>query len=108
MYIALVYQSYSFLLVSTAMNGFMNLSIFAVHFELGVELSYPIGEAMSGGVINTVTNIISLLLILILTPIVNINEEIDVLICFLIFTALLIVSLILIAVAPLKLRRMGI
>jgi hypothetical protein len=107
-YIAIICLSYSCLIISIALCGFFNMSILSVAFELGVELSFPIGEAMSGGIINTLANLFALVLVLMTTPILNVGDHIDVLICFLIFGSLLIAATILIAIAPLKLRRMNI
>ena len=46
-YFAMLSSSYLLLLTAVCINGFFNLSIFSVAYEYAVELTYPIGEAMS-------------------------------------------------------------
>lgn len=107
MYVAIITKNYPFLLVTTGLNGFFNLGIFSLAYELGVELTFPVGEAMSGGFINTIANSIGFIMVLSVTPILNAHREVDVLICFIIFGVLLVIALFLILASDIKLRRSG-
>jgi uncharacterized protein YebE (UPF0316 family) len=74
LYISIITYSFAFLMVASAINGFINLAIFSVAYEMGVEMTYPIGEAMSGGFINTMANVIGFVIVMILTPILTVGE----------------------------------
>jgi hypothetical protein len=45
--------------------------VFSCAYELGVKISAPIGESISGGIINLTANVIGFVVIEILTPILN-------------------------------------
>ena len=57
--------------MSVMINAFFGMGIYSVVYEMGVEQTYPIGEATSHGFINTLANLFSFIIILILTPILN-------------------------------------
>jgi ABC-type uncharacterized transport system permease subunit len=105
MYFGIVSEDFAFLMVTICINGFFTLSIFAIMYELGVECTYPVGEAMSGGLINSGMNLSGLLLVCALTPILNGSEESDVLISISTFIAIQLISLILLSFAPLEYKR---
>ena len=44
-------------MISAALNGAGALSLYAIAYEFGVAMTHPIGEAMSGGMINVLTNL---------------------------------------------------
>eukprot|EP00347_Sterkiella_histriomuscorum_P005469 403356498 len=102
---AIYSQSFAFLVVAIIFNGFFCLSIFSVAFELGVELSFPVGEASSGGLINSVANVIGFVVVFIMTPILNNNQGIDVMICSIIFGVMLLMALSLYVFTDFKLKR---
>ncbi|CDW88459.1 major facilitator superfamily protein [Stylonychia lemnae] len=104
-YFALISGNYAFLMTAICLTGYFNLSIMAVAFEQGIELSYPIGEATSGGIFNILNNIFGFILILILTPILNNNEKKDVLISFIILGSCLVAAFIFMAVGKFELKR---
>jgi hypothetical protein len=108
MHISMVVQNFILLMISTILNGFMSLSILAVAFELGVELSYPIGEAMSGGIINSLASTTCLILVEIMTLLLDNGTHMSALCCFVINGILLIISTILVAFAPIKFQRINI
>ena len=70
-YVALVIKNLPMLYVFVGLNGFVNLSIYSVSYELGVELTYPVGEAMSGGFLNTLASIMAVIFINCMTPILE-------------------------------------
>ena len=70
-YFAILSRSYPLLTFMIIANGFCCISVFSCAYELGVELTYPIGEATSGGFINTVGNLIGFLILMGLTPILD-------------------------------------
>ncbi|CDW86707.1 UNKNOWN [Stylonychia lemnae] len=87
--------SYDFLMVACVFNGFFCLGIFSVAYELGVEMSFPIGEATSGGLTNSVANVFGFALVMAMTPILERAEKQDVLITTLILLGVLLISLLL-------------
>ncbi len=102
---SIVSRNYPFLITSTLVNGFFTLSMFAVAYEMGVELTYPIGEATSGGFINLSLNMIGFILVMSLTPVLDNKEEKDVLICSIVFSLSLFLALIILTLTKLKLKR---
>eukprot|EP00347_Sterkiella_histriomuscorum_P001701 403371011 len=104
-YYAIASGSFAFVMIALSLNGFFNSSIFSVAYEQGVELSYPIGEATSGGVFNIFNNIFGFLLIMILTPILNNNDKIDVLISCIIMGATLLLAFVCMAVGKFRMLR---
>lgn len=104
-YFAMVSGSFTFMMLALSLNGFFNSSIFAVAYEQGVELSYPIGEAASGGVFNINNNLFGLILVMVMTPILNNNEKIDALICYIIMASILLLAFVLMAVGKFRMLR---
>lgn len=102
---AIISRSYPFLISAIIINGFFTLSVFSVAYEMGVELTFPIGEATSGGFINTLSNLIGFVLVMSLTPILDNKEKKDVLICSIVFTSTLLLALIILSLTKLKLKR---
>ena len=98
-YLAIIMKSFIFLMIANTINGFLTLGLFSTAFELGVELTFPIGEATSGGFINFISNIFGFILVMIMTPILNNGESYDVMICFIIFGFSLILAIILMTFA---------
>ncbi|CDW72822.1 major facilitator superfamily protein [Stylonychia lemnae] len=94
-YFAIISLSYEFLMVTCAFNGFFCLGIFTVAYELAVEMSFPIGEATSGGLINSISSIFGISQIMAITPILERAEKQDVMITTLIFSGMLLLSLLL-------------
>lgn len=86
-------------------NGFCCISIFSCAYELGVELTFPIGEATSGGFINTLGNLIGFLVLMSLTPILNMKNENSVLICNCIFAGIIVLAIICLSLAKIDLKR---
>jgi hypothetical protein len=79
--------------------------MFSICYELSVELTFPVGEAASGGIINSVANLVAFIILLILTSVLSDPTKGDVLLSFIVFGAILIISLIFILVVKVKLRR---
>ncbi|CDW84415.1 major facilitator superfamily protein [Stylonychia lemnae] len=104
-YFAILSKNYGFLMASQVINGFIVIGVFSVAFELGVELSYPIGEATSGGLTNSIGNVVGFILVMIMTPILNSNKQIDVLICSILFIGVLVIAIILIVITKFELIR---
>jgi hypothetical protein len=94
LYFAIDSRNFSFLLFAVCINGFTSIAILAMAYELGVEVSYPVDEALSASIINTISCTLSFILVISMTPILDIREEIDVLISCIILGSILIVSLI--------------
>ena len=88
-----------------AVNGFFSLGIFSVAYELAVELSFPIGEATSGGVINSLANAFSFIQVMILTPFLSNPSTNEVLACFFSLGSILVIALFLITFAKIKYKR---
>lgn len=102
---AIISRNYPFLITAIIINGFFTLSIFSVAYEMGVELTFPIGEATSGGFINTLSNLIGFVIVMSLTPILDNKREKDVLICSIVFASTLLLALIILSLTKLKLKR---
>ena len=105
MFFAIKSQNFSYIIASIAVNGFFNLSILSVSFELAVEITFPIGEAMSGGLINTVANILGFILICIFTYLLDKGSRDDVTNTLYIMGGLLISSLFIFAISKIRLKR---
>ena len=104
-YIAIIIRNYPFLIVSVLLNGFFILSMFSVAFEMGVELTFPIGEAMSGGFINVMSNLVGFVIIVSMTSVLENEDEASVLTCFIVFAALLLSAVIILALLKIRLKR---
>ena len=104
-YIAIIIRNYPFLIVSVLLNGFFILSMFSVAFEMGVELTFPIGEAMSGGFINAMSNLVGFVIIVSMTSVLENEDEASVLTCFIVFAALLLSAVIILALLKIRLKR---
>ena len=66
-------ERYDLLMAACVANGFICLAIFSVAYELGVETSFPIGEATSQGLTNSIANVIGFALDMAITPILDRN-----------------------------------
>ena len=105
MFFAILSKSFPFLMVSVSINGFICLGIFSSSYELGLELSFPIGEAMTAGLINSIANVIGFLVVMILTPVLDLQKKGSVAICMSVFVLMLFISLFLVYIVPLRLKR---
>ncbi|CDW85706.1 major facilitator superfamily protein [Stylonychia lemnae] len=106
-YFATVNFSYEYLMVASAINGFFSMGVFSVAYELGVEMSFPIGEATSGGLTNSVANVIGFVLVIAMTPILERGQSQDVLTTILILLGILLISSLLFAFTKFDLRRIN-
>lgn len=104
-YLSIISRSFAFLIITIVLNGFFALSIFSVAYELGVELTFPVGEATSGGWINTLANLIGFVVVMIMTPILDDADELDVMVCCIMFTAILLIALVILIFTNFKLKR---
>ena len=105
-YFAIISKNDLFLYIALTLNGFSNMGVMSTCFELAVEQTYPIGEATSCGFINVIANTLTFILVLILTPILEKKNEIDVLIGMIIILALPLFSLIFSALSKVEYKRL--
>lgn len=84
-------------MVATCINGFCSLAQYSVAFEMSVHITrkYDAGEATACGVINMVSNLIAFIMILGLTPLLNNEEPIDVIITSSLFFGVLVIAFLL-------------
>ena len=59
------------MLFAIFLNGFFTHTVFSTSFELAVELSYPIDETNSCGVVNVISTIWAILTTVVLTAILE-------------------------------------
>ena len=104
-YLAVLSGSYPWLIACMILNGFFNLGTYSVAYEMGVELTFPVGEATSNGVINSLANIIGFFMVLAVTPILGRQSDSDVWITFLGFEVILIVGALVMGCVKVKLKR---
>ena len=94
------------LYISIGLNGFANLSINSVMFELGVEVTYQqVGEATSSGFINVLINVFQFIFIMILTPILDAKDKQAVLISMGILIGITLLGVLMTVVAPFDYKR---
>jgi hypothetical protein len=91
----MIKENYTMLMISVVANGFCNLGIFSVCFEMAVHLakSYNVGEATNVGFINVISNLVGFLLVLGLTPLLNYYAPLYVFISSAIFLVILVIAL---------------
>lgn len=106
-YIAIITKNYPFLLISVLLNGFFINSMFSVAYEMGVELTFPIGEAMSGGFINLISNLVGFVIIMSMTFVLENEDEESVLICSIVFASMLLLAVIILASTKVTGKRNG-
>ena len=104
-YFSIISHSFPFLASMVILNGFFTISSFSIAYELGVELSYPVGEATSNGFINTAANLLGFTSSMILTPILKHHMEQDVLISFIMFAIMIVLAMLFMLKAEIKLKR---
>ena len=83
------------MILITVLNGYFTISIFSIAYELAVEITYPIDETNSCGVINSFASMWGFLFTLGLTEILNNKTEVNVSITCGIIGLLLIISFVL-------------
>ena len=95
----MVKENYTLLMIFTCANGFFNLGIFAIAFEMAVHKAKPynVGEATNCGFINVMSNLVGFVLVLGVTPLLKNKTEDDVLTTYMIHIVILVISFMLIA-----------
>ncbi len=68
-YLAILSRKEVALACAYTLNGALSLSVFSICYELAVEQTFPVGEAASGGLINSIANFIGFIVVLSLTPV---------------------------------------
>ena len=106
-YFAVIQKSFTLVLALVTFNGFFSMSIYSVCFELGVELSYPVGEATSGGMINSLGNFLAFIVVLSITPFLGAKNDQGVINTFYFLGSLLVAGLLLMIFTKQKLKRQG-
>ena len=94
----MISKNFTLLLIMGCLNGFFNLGVFSIAFEMAVFVAKPynVGEATNCGFINAMSNFVGFILVLGLTPLLNINDQYDVFITTIILLVVLAISLVLI------------
>lgn len=75
MLLSLYLKSYGLLIFSCVFLGFFTFPILPLSYELGCEISYPIGESFSTGILGTSQTISSFIMILIYSIIFTSNSS---------------------------------
>ena len=50
-------RNFGFIIFASALNGFLTVSVFSVAYELSADLTYPIDETNSCGIINSLASV---------------------------------------------------
>jgi hypothetical protein len=71
LYIAIRLKDGRFMLITVSINGFFSYMVYSVAYEIAVEVSHPVGEASSGGLINTTANVLGFIFVIATTPLLS-------------------------------------
>mmetsp|Transcript_16641 Transcript_16641/g.15947 ORF Transcript_16641/g.15947 Transcript_16641/m.15947 type:complete len:173 (+) Transcript_16641:15-533(+) len=104
-YFAIVSHKTGLVFFAVALHGLISQSLLAIAMEFGVEQTFPVGEAMSGGIFNTLANIYGFASVIIVTWILNSYLKEDVKTSFIIMGCFLILGIFLISIAPIQYKR---
>lgn len=98
-------KSFAILIFSCIFLGFFTFPILPLSYELGCEISYPIGESFSTGLLGTSQTITSFILLLLYSLIFTSNSKLISYTNIFVFVGIIVISILIMVIVKEELKR---